>query len=158
MAIKAKEFDKVDFFKQLAETEGKLKIFTDEKAHLDVVIEEERMKNDKLKSEYETANNKIHQLQNELAHHKQTHNQNLDTFDSKFDQIHAQLEQANLDGLAFKQKLKMTKDTQHDLEKEKNYWRDKCRNAERKGEEINQKIAELEAELRSIIFDKLAAP
>ena len=46
------------------------------------------------------------------------------------------------------------KDRGQDLEKEKIYWRDKCRNAERKGEEMNLKIVELETELRNIIYDK----
>jgi hypothetical protein len=44
----------------------------------------------------------------------------------------------------------------HEADNEKNYWRDKCRMAERKGDEINQKIVELESELRAIIFDKHA--
>ena len=46
------------------------------------------------------------------------------------------------------------KNRSHDLEKEKNYWREKCRTAEKKGEEINLKIVELETELRNIIYEK----
>jgi hypothetical protein len=39
-------------------------------------------------------------------------------------------------------------------DQEKNYWRDKCRVTERKGEEINQKIGDLENELRTIILER----
>ena len=53
-----------------------------------------------------------------------------------------------------KGQIQAMKDKTQDHEKEKSYWRDKCRNAERKGEEINLKIVELETELRNIIFDK----
>ena len=65
-----------------------------------------------------------------------------------------QLEQATTESLVLKDKLKTLKEQIHDLDNEKNYWRDKCRMAERKGDEINQKIIELESELRTIICDK----
>lgn len=58
--------------------------------------------------------------------------------------------------MSLKEKLKTLKDQIHESDNEKNYWRDKCRMAERKGDEINQKIVELESELRAIIFDKNA--
>lgn len=66
MAIKAKEFDKVDFIKKLAECEGKIKILEDEKYNLDKALEREKVKNDKLKSDLETSNNKINMLKDEL--------------------------------------------------------------------------------------------
>lgn len=46
------------------------------------------------------------------------------------------------------------KDKMTEAEKEKNYWREKCRIAEKKGDEINHKITQLEGELRTIIFEK----
>ena len=39
-------------------------------------------------------------------------------------------------------------------DKEKLYWREKCRIAEAKGDEINQKIIQLETELRTILFER----
>ena len=46
------------------------------------------------------------------------------------------------------------KEKSQEKDKEKTYWREKCRAAEKKGEEINLKIVDLENELRNIIFDK----
>ena len=48
----------------------------------------------------------------------------------------------------------MQRDKLLQADQEKNYWREKCRIAERKGEEINQKIGDLENELRTIIMEK----
>jgi hypothetical protein len=48
----------------------------------------------------------------------------------------------------------MQRDKLAEADQEKSYWRDKCRIAERKGDEINQKIGDLENELRTIIFEK----
>ena len=95
MAIKAKEFDKVDFIKKLAEADGKIKVLEDEKLSANRNLENEKKINDKLKSDLETATNKVNILHEQVSNLKQSHNQNLDTFDSKFDQIHHQLEQAN---------------------------------------------------------------
>ena len=39
-------------------------------------------------------------------------------------------------------------------EKQKSYWKEKCRVAEKKGDQINKKILELENELRTIIFER----
>lgn len=41
---------------------------------------------------------------------KDSHHSNLDTFDSKFEQIHNQMEQVNAENLQLKDKLKKTKE------------------------------------------------
>ena len=42
----------------------------------------------------------------------------------------------------------------NELEKEKQYWKEKCRMAEAKSEDINKKIHGLESELRNIICER----
>jgi predicted nuclease with TOPRIM domain len=79
----------------------------------------------------------------------------LDQFDTKFDDLHRQLEFMTRQNNDLKTREQSFRDKLAESEKEKNYWREKCRLAERKGDEINQKISQLENELRTIIFDKV---
>ena len=81
MAIKAKEFDKVDIIKKLAEAEGKIKVLEEEKLVHNRNLENEKNLNNKLKSDLETTSNKVNILHEQVSHLKQSHNQNLDTFD-----------------------------------------------------------------------------
>ena len=107
-----------------------------------------------IQTENQQMADSLNQYQAELERMKADHASNLDQFDAKFDDLHRVMEQQRGENHAMKNQLSMLKDQNHDSEKEKNYWRDKCRMAERKGDEINQKIVELENELRTILYDR----
>lgn len=85
---------------------------------------------------------------------KTNHDSNLDQFDSKFDDLQHKVELLTHDNSNLKNKIQMQRDKMVQSDQEKNYWRDKCRVAERKGDEINQKIGDLENELRTIILER----
>jgi chromosome segregation ATPase len=78
----------------------------------------------------------------------------LDQFDSKFDELHRQLEFLTRENNNLKTREQQFRDKMNESEKEKNYWREKCRVAEKRGDEINAKITQLESELKTIIFEK----
>ena len=107
-----------------------------------------------LQSENQQLIDSVNQYQAELERIRANHDSNLDQFDTKFDDLHRLMEQLRGENHALKEQIKVFKEQNHDSEKEKNYWREKARVAERKGDEINQKIVELENELRAIIFDR----
>ena len=78
----------------------------------------------------------------------------FDQFEGKFDELNQQVERFTLENAELKQKIQQQRDEIRESEKQKSYWKEKCRVAERKGDQINQKIVELENELRTIIFER----
>lgn len=137
LTIKAGEFDKVDVIKSLAEAEGKQNYLASE--------------NERLKEQVRSAQETVHNLQEELDMMRQVvqtkeqevkelaihHETNLEQFDSKFDTLHQQLQSALQDNSKMKTQHQQYRDKTNELEKEKQYWKDKCRQAERKSEDIN---------------------
>ena len=154
MAVKAQEYDKVDILKQVGEYESKYTLVQEQKEHINKIREQLMEENKQLKDEAKQLNRQIDDCQIEIQALKVNHNQNLDQFDSKFDELHRQLEFLTRENNNLKTREQALKDKMAESEKEKNYWREKCRIAEKKGDEINHKITQLESELRTIIFEK----
>ena len=96
----------------------------------------------------------LEQNQQEIQILKSNHDSNLDQFDSKFDEVQKKVQILTHDNQHLKNKIQQQRDKATEAEQEKNYWRDKCRIAERKGDEINKKIGDLENELRTLIFER----
>ena len=154
MTVKAKEYDKVDIIKKVAELEGKNRAMqqeNDKHIHQKSVDE---LNFDSLKSENKQLMAVLEQNQQEIQVLKSNHDSNLDQFDSKFDELQQKVQILTHDNSHLKNKIQQQRDKANESEQEKNYWREKCRMAERKGDEINQKIGDLENELRTLIFER----
>lgn len=85
---------------------------------------------------------------------RQQQDHDFDQFDGKFDELNRQVERFTQENTALKDKVHQHREEVRESEKQKSYWREKCRVAEKKGDQINQKIVELENELRTIIFER----
>lgn len=137
MAVKAQEYDKVDILKQVAEYESKYQLVQEQKEHVSKIRQELVKENQELKDENKSLCKQLDELQLEMQALKINHNSNLDQFDIKFDELHCQLEYLTRENNNLKMRDQQHRDTLSESEKEKNYWREKCRIAERKGDEIN---------------------
>lgn len=154
LSVKAKEYDKVDIIKKVAELEGRIKALTHENEKYLQQKATDELNYESLQTENNQLIQSLEQYQQEILVLKSNHDQNLDDFDNKFDDLQQKVLLLTQDNSDLKNKIQMQRDKLLQADQEKNYWREKCRIAERKGEEINQKIGDLENELRTIIMEK----
>ena len=154
LAVKAQEYDKVDIIKKLTEAESRIKFLEEDKERATGHLKKAEADGEKAKSENLGLREALQRNHAEMERLRAGHDQNIEQFDIKFEQLHAQMHQISQENHQLKEAQNSSTSKVYELEKERSYWKDKCRMAERKGEQINGKIVELENELRTLIFDK----
>lgn len=73
----------------------------------------------------------------EMDKMRQQQELDFDQFDGKFDELNRQVERFTQENTALKDKVQQHREEVRESEKQKSYWREKCRVAEKKGDQIN---------------------
>jgi hypothetical protein len=93
-------------------------------------------------------------LEGELEYFRRAHEDHLDKFDSKFEQISIELSKLKNENILLKEKEKNNKRTIKELEEEMDEYRLRCKAAEKKCEELTSKLYEMERDVRSLLQER----
>lgn len=109
ITIKSKEYDKVDFMKRGAEVEAKLihlqvdnENLVRERNNLDIA-------NVNLNKEKQELESQLLAIENELDFFRRAHEEHLDKFDNKFEQISSELMKLKTENIQLKERERTSK-------------------------------------------------
>ena len=152
--IKAKEYDKVDLLKRVAELESKLKFLqvdnetlVKERNNLDIANVE--LNRDKVEMEQHCIG-----LEKELDFFRKAHEDHLDKFDQKFETITTELSKLKNENIQLKEKEKNLRKANREIEEERDEWREKSRINERRCQDLNERMNEMEKEVVGLMQER----
>ena len=91
------------------------------------------------------------EIESELDYFRRTHEDLLDRFDSKIEAITNELTKLKNENIQLKEREKIFKKNLCELEEERDEFREKFRISERKSDECNTRLLEMEREVRTML-------
>ena len=152
--MKAREYDKVDIIKRAAELEARVKFLQMDQ---EGTLKERNLldqANVQLKKEKGELENRLTEVETELHFLRQTNEEHLDQFDSKFTDIQSEISKLKNENLSLKEREKLNKRKIKDYEEDTECLKHKFHASEKEKEELYYKLKELEKEVRLIMEDR----
>ena len=118
-SIKAKEYDKVDFLKRNAELEAKIKYLQVDNENLVKERNNLDIANVELNRQKSEVDSEFAMLQGEYDYIKKSHEEMLDKFDQKIEQVGIELTKMKNENISLKEKERLYRRGQRELEEER---------------------------------------